>query len=93
MSVEAKAHRLVTEHRVHFHGVSVDGEPVLRWQVEGDSGTYQVVADTYGINCDCPSRTRCSHQIAVVLWARHYGIAWRLTGNIVDDVVRDEETP
>jgi len=39
--------------------------------VEGETGNWIVYGDDNGWYCACPSRTTCSHIIAVEAWMRH----------------------
>lgn len=55
-----KARRLLAEDRVRpLPAASV-------YLVSGDHGEHRVIADPFGIYCDCPARTSlCSHVLAV----------------------------
>lgn len=86
MSVEEKAVRLVRTGAVSLlsEGVTDSGEPITVYQVEGDHARYTVRWDGFGVNCDCPSSRRCSHQVAVVLYsaATRAGV---VSGNVIDN--------
>lgn len=81
-----KGVRLCRTGKVHPLGAATDdhGRLLVRtFEVEGDSGTHAVRWDDWGIECDCPSNRRCSHEIAVTL----FDDAWRgepISGNVVD---------
>lgn len=54
-AVQAKAARLLREHRIHPRGAA------SVYDVRGDTGTYQVaIGDGFAV-CTCPAKTRCSH--------------------------------
>jgi hypothetical protein len=54
-----KAARLIAESRVHLTAAQV-------YMVDGDSGSYRVIAAIDGIYCPCEARTPlCSHALAV----------------------------
>jgi uncharacterized Zn finger protein len=59
-----KVLRLLAEGRV-----VEDPVPAQVYRVEGDTGTYTVIAGAHVALCTCPAQTRCSHIEAAVLRA------------------------
>lgn len=87
MSIRVKAERLLEHGRVHLmRSKTTHSGNELRWfTVEGDHDLYQVWWSDIGMRCSCPARVRCSHELAVVMWADKYHIHPLTGGNVVDE--------
>ena len=70
-TIYEKGRRLFDEDRVEYittiggAGAAAIGTRKKVYLVAGDSGMYKVDADDYGMRCNCPTRGRCSHEVAV----------------------------
>ena len=67
-TIYEKATRLVENGCVSFVCIETDdycGPERHVYEVVGDSGTYRVTSDYYGVDCSCDARRRCSHEVAV----------------------------
>lgn len=63
-AIAAKARRLLTAGRLHV--LHVDGE-IVRAEVDGDHGRYQLRVIRGQSVCSCPARIPCSHLEALRL--------------------------